>query len=51
MKKVITTITAMAVAVISFAQVPGIIGRHPANFLFGGPVLPNVLGVRMIRKD
>ena len=31
MKKVITTITAMAVAVISFAQVPGIIGRHPAN--------------------
>lgn len=27
------------------------VGRHPANFLFGGPVLPNVLGVRMIRKD
>ena len=26
-------------------------GRHPANFLLGGPVLPNVLGVRLLQKD
>ena len=26
-------------------------GRHPANFLLGGPILPNVLGVRLRQKD
>ena len=26
-------------------------GRHPANFLLGGPILPNILGVRLAQKN
>ncbi len=27
------------------------IGRHPANFLLGGPILPNILGVRLPQEN